>query len=252
MKRGRRAKAGLISFFILIFLISPITTGGSAFNMALAETEQTVEPEGAPSGQKINDPYEHSNRKVFAFNDRLYFDVLKPVTKVYSAFLPLDVRESINQWFHNAVFPARFINFVLQGKADKASNEAARFVINSTLGAAGLFDFAQARFGLENHEADFGQTLALWGVGAGDFLMIPLLGPSDSRDLLGYAVDTAMDPIVWLPAAWWVIFSVHTEKFTNYTSLHGGEYEELIKASLDPYIATRDGYIQYREHMISK
>ncbi len=252
MKRGRRFEGGVICLLIFILTSSPVLTSTSAFNMAFAATRQAIEPEGAPSAAKISDPYEHSNRAIFEFNDRLYFGVLKPVTRVYSFLFPLQLREAIYRGFHNLVFPSRFINFMLQGKADKAANEAARFLINSTMGAAGLFDVAQAVFRLENYEADFGQTLALWGLRSGDFLMVPVLGPSDPRDLFGYAVDSAMDPLYWVPAVWWVTFCAQSGKFTNYTSLHGGEYEELKKASLDPYIAARDAYIQYRKHLISK
>jgi phospholipid-binding lipoprotein MlaA len=252
MEKGRHFEVGLVTFLIFILLSSPIMTGRSAFNMAHAASEQTVEPEGAPNGQMVNDPYEQINRKIFAFNDWFYFYVLKPATRVYSAFCPTPVRESINNGFHNLIFPSRFINFVLQGKVDKAANETIRFVINSTLGLAGLFDFAQTQFRLENNETDFGLTLAHWGVGSNHFLMIPLLGPSNPRDFIGWGADSVMDPLFWMPTTWWVIFSAETGKYVNYTSLHGGEYEEMKKASLDPYIAARDAYIQYREHMISK
>jgi len=252
MNRGRRAFG--VSFFIFIFLICAALTAGPGCCRALAASQQGVEREGASNGStvQVNDPYERANRGVFAFNDGFYFYVLKPASKLYSAVVPTGVREAIKNGFHNLVFPSRFINFVLQGKADRAANEVGRFLINSTLGVAGLFDFAQAQFGLQNHESDFGQTLALWGAQSGCFLMIPLLGPSDPRDLLGFGVDTAMDPLCWLPVEWYVSFSAETWKFVNYTSLHIGEYEELKKASLDPYIAMRDAFMQYRAHLISE
>jgi len=235
---------------IFTFFNSPIITGKSGFNLAFASTEQTFGQEEAQNGQKVNDPYEHFNRGVFDFNDRLYFHVLKPVARVYSLGVPTDLREAIRNGFHNLVFPSRFVNFVLQAKGDKAVNEVIRFVINSTMGMAGLFDFAQARFRLENHESDFGQTLALWGVGSGPFLIIPVLGPSNPRDFFGFGVDSVMDPLFWIPAEWWVSFSVEAGKFVNRTSLQIGQYEELKKASLDPYIAMRDAYIQYRAHIL--
>ncbi|MGO9022074.1 MAG: VacJ family lipoprotein [Syntrophobacteraceae bacterium] len=246
---GRYLEVGLTSFLIFTILNSPIITGKSGFNTALAAQAQTVEQEEAQNGQKVNDPYEHFNRDVFDFNDHLYFYVLKPLAKFYSAYLPTDFRESIRNGFHNLVFPSRFINFVLQGKGDYAANEVARFLINSTLGLAGLFDFAQTQFRLENHESDFGQTLARWGVGSGPFLIIPGLGPSNPRDFFGFGVDSVMDPLFWLPAAWYVSFSAESGKFINRTSLEIGRYEELKKASLDPYIAMRDAYIQYRAHI---
>ncbi len=139
-------------------------TGKSGFNLALASTEQTAGPEEAQNGQKVNDPYEHFNRQVFDFNDSLYFHVLKPAARVYSVFLPTDLRVGIKNGFHNLLFPSRFVNFLLQRKGEKAGYELIRFVINSTFGMAGLIDIAQARFLIENQEADFGQTLAIWGV----------------------------------------------------------------------------------------
>ncbi len=250
--RGRYLGVGLISFLVFTFLSSPILTGELGFNMALAAEEQTVGPEEAASVQKVDDPNEQFNRRVFEFNDRLYFYVLKPVAQVYSAGLPAGLRESIRNGFHNLVFPSRFVNFVLQGKLDKAANELARFVINSTLGLAGFIDVAQGCCRLDNYESDFGQTLAIWGARPGAFLMIPVLGPSNPRDFLGFGVDSAMDPLFWIPVDWWVSFSAQTGKYINRTSLQIGEYEELKKASLDPYIAMRDAYIQYRAHVVSK
>jgi len=250
--RGWCLRVGLICFLIFTLPGSPILTGDSGCSLALAASEQTVGSEGASNTQKVYDPNEQLNRKVFDFNDHLYFYVLKPAAQVYAAYLPPSVRESIRNGFHNLVFPSRFINFVLQGKGDRAVNEVVRFLINSTLGLGGLFDFAQSYFKLENYESDFGQTLAVWGVGPGAFLMIPVLGPSNPRDFFGFAVDSTMDPLFWFPVQWWVSFSAQTGKYVNRTSLRIGEYEEFKKASLDPYIAMRDAYIQYREHFVSK
>ena len=252
MRSGKCLQVGLTSFLIFTLLSSPFVTCTSRFNTAFGAAEQTIEPEGLPNGHEVNDPYERLNRKVFEFNDRVYFYGLKPAATVYAAALPLDLRKGIKNGFHNLVFPSRFVNSVLQGKADKAGIETVRFVINSTIGLAGLFDVAQTNFGLAGYDPDFGQTLALWGAGSGPFLMIPLLGPSDVRDLFGYAVDSVMDPLFWIPADWWVSFSAETGKYINRASLRIGEYEELKKASLDPYVAEREAYIQYREHLSEK
>lgn len=251
MRRITHFKAGLPSFLIFTFLSSAIIIGGAGLNTALAASQQTVGPKEAPIEQKVNDPYEHFNRGIFKFNDRLYFDVIKPTAQAYSVF-PAGFRRAVRNGFHNLVFPSRFINFVLQGKAEKAGNEMTRFVINSTLGIGGLFDVAQKHFGLQNYEADFGQTLGIWGVKPGAFLMVPVIGPSDQRDLVGYVVDSAMDPLFWFPAAWWVSVTANTGEYINKASLKIGEYEALKKASLDPYIAMRDAYIQYRAHVVSK
>jgi len=252
MRRGRYFWVASISSLIFTMLFSPMVIGASRFNVALAAEEQPPGPEGPSNGQKVNDPYEHFNRKVFEFNDSVYFHVLKPVAVIYSAYLPPDVRTGVKNGFHNLVFPARFVNCVLQGKIDKAGSETARFILNSTMGLAGLFDIAQTNFALTGYDADFGQTLALWGVGSGPFLVIPLLGPSNERDFAGFGVDSVMDPLFWVPVQWWVSFTVQSEKFINRTSLAIGQYEEVKKASVDPYVAIRDGYIQYREHFISR
>jgi phospholipid-binding lipoprotein MlaA len=226
--------------------------GTPGLGVALAAVEQPPGPEGPSNGRNVNDPYESFNRKVFDFNDTVYFHVLKPVAVFYSIYLPPDLRTGVKNGFHNLVFPSRVVNCVLQGKVDRAAIEIIRFVINSTMGLVGMFDIAQTNFKLTGYEADFGQTLALWGVRSGPYLVIPLLGPSDERDFVGFGVDSVMDPLFWIPADWWVSLVAQTGKFINRTSLEIGQYEELKKASLDPYVAMRDGYIQYREHYISK
>ena len=252
MRSGKYLQVGLTSFLIFIFFCSPFVICNAGLSLALGAVEQTIEPEAPANGHSADDPYEQFNRKVFEFNDHVYFYVLKPVDTVYSACLPQDFRTGIRNGFHNLVFPSRFVNSMLQGKPDKAVTETLRFVINSTMGLAGMLDIAQTSFGLAGYEPDLGQTLAIWGAGSGPFMIIPLLGPSNERDLIGYGVDSAMDPLFWIPAEWWVSLSVGTGKFINSSSLEGGKYEELKKASLDPYVAMREAYIQYRAHLIEK
>jgi phospholipid-binding lipoprotein MlaA len=252
MKSGKCLQVGLTSFLIFTFICSPLVTCTSRFNTALAAAEQSIEPEGPSNGHEVNDPYEGFNRKVYEFNDRVYVFILKPVASGYAAVVPRELRIAIKTGFHNLDFPSRFVNSMLQGKPDMAGVETVRFVINSVMGIGGLFDAAQAIFGLTGYDPDFGQTLGLWGAGTGPFLIIPLLGASDERDFIGYAVDSAMDPLVWAPADWWVSFSAETGKFMNYISLRMGEYEELKRASLDPYVATREAYLQYRAHLLEK
>ncbi|SPJ14142.1 VacJ family lipoprotein [Syntrophobacter sp. SbD2] len=249
--KGNYFEVGLISFLIFAFLSSPFMTSESGFNTALAAAQQTAGPaEGDQNERAVNDPYEHFNRQIFGFNDSLYFGVVKPVAQGYSALMPADLREAIRNGFHNLLFPSRFVNFILQAKWDKPGNETLRFIINSSMGMAGLLDLAQCGLALQSCESDFGQTLALWGVCPGPFLIIPVLGPSNPRDLFGFGVDTAMDPLVWAPATWWVTLSAETGRYVNRISLQIGQYEELKRASLDPYIAMRDAYIQYREHLM--
>jgi phospholipid-binding lipoprotein MlaA len=252
MKSGGYFKLVLLSSLIFALLCSLTPIGAPGPVVTLAAVDQPPEEEGPPTGHKMNDPFESWNRKVFDFNDGLYFHVIKPVAEVYSHCLPLDLRVGLKNGFYNLVFPGRFINCILQGKIDKASIQVARFVINSALGIAGLIDIAQHKFKIPPYDVDFGQTLALWGLGSGPYLVIPVLGPSDERDLVGLGADGAMDPMFWFPVDWWVSFVATTDKYLNKASLEIGQYEEVKKASLDPYVAVRDGYIQYREHFISK
>jgi phospholipid-binding lipoprotein MlaA len=252
MKRGRYFGVGLISSFIFALLCFPIVIGTQGPGVVLAAGDQTPEPECQSNAQAVNDPYEKLNRKIFDFNDCVYFNVLKPAATYYSVVVPLDLRTGISNGFKNIVFPARFINCVLQGKFDKAGIQVVRFVINTTTGLVGMLDIAQSNFHIAGYEVDFGQTLALWGVQSGPYLVIPLLGPSNERDLVGFGADSVMDPLFWIPADWWISWTVEFEKFINRVSLEVGQYEEIKKASLDPYIAVRDGYMQYREHFIGK
>ena len=238
-----------ISFIFLLFfalLGFPILAGAQVFNYQ----EQAVSPQPGQVEQKVCDPYERSNRKIFHFNDRLYTCVLTPITTEYKK-LPYPVRKAIRNGFDNLEVPAYFVNFVLQGRPQRAGNEMTRFVINSTVGVGGMFDVAQNACGIQDHAADFGETLGLWGVQPGAYLVVPALGPSDERDLVGFAVDIAMDPLVWIPGPWWISIPPDALKYTSEASDNIDSYEAMKKAALDPYVSMRNAYLQHREHVIS-
>lgn len=243
-----------IKIWILISVITvaffpPVSTLFD--NHAVAAVAENFElDETAPVA--IYDPHEKFNRSMFALNDKIYFYALKPVSTVYAAYLPPDVRIAVRNTFHNLLFPVRFINCLLQGKGNKAGNEVARFLINSTMGAGGLFDWANRGFGLQRDDEDFGQTLAVWGAGPGAYLVMPLIGPTNGRDLGGYIVDSAMDPIYWMPGPIWMSTAVVSGEVVNNTSLRIGEYENFKKSAIDPYISLRSAYYQYRAKEIAK
>ena len=230
--------------FLFLFVFSLLGFFALTCGPAFAE-QQTLEPQQGQGQQKSCDPAEASNRKIFNLNDCLYFQVVKPIARAYSA-LPQPVRRALGNGFQNLEVPAHFVNFALQGRAQLAGDEMTRFIINSTVGIGGMFDVAHNALGLEDHDADFGQTLGKWGVLPGPYLVVPVLGPSDSRDLFGYAVDKVMDPLFWVPGPWWVTIPPSFVNFAGKASNHSGEYEALKKASLDPYVAMRDAYEQYR------
>ena len=140
------------------------------------------------NSNQVNDPFEEFNRKTFEFNENLDEKILKPVAKFYSSFPP-KVKSGVTNFFNNLEDVETSVNQALQGKPNKSINDLTRFLINSTIGLAGFIDVA-SKIGLERHEEDFGQTLGVWGVGTGPYIMLPGLGPSTLRDTLSRPVSS--------------------------------------------------------------
>ncbi len=164
---------------------------GVTVQPALAQTGtlRHEEAEHAPP----YDPWEPFNQKMFWFNLRLDDYVLRPVATGYSKVVPEPARQSVGRFLKNLGIVERFANNVFQGKFPGAGQEIGRFAINTTLGGVGLFDVADQWFGLKESPEDFGQTLAVYGVSSGPYLVLPFLGPSTVRDTVGLAVDSAMN-----------------------------------------------------------
>ena len=139
------------------------------------------------------DPWESFNRGVFSFNETADRYVAKPVAQTYQAIMPVAVDDAITRFFNNLATPITIVNQILQCKGHDAATQIARVMFNSTIGVGGLFDVAQ-HMDLPRQKEDFGQTLAVWGVKAGPYLMLPLLGPSTVRDTGGRVVDMGADP----------------------------------------------------------
>ena len=196
--------------------------------------------------ETISDPLEPVNRAMFKFNDKLYFWVLKPVSRGYRAVLPKAARIRIRQFFSNAATPIRLVNCTLQGKMKGVATEATRFTINSTIGIAGLFNPAQSLFHLKEQEAELDQTLCLYGMEPIMYINWPLLGASSLRGTIGFIGDTACDPATYLLSPLTKI-GITAYDEVNETSLTIGDYEALTEAALDPYIAVRNAYFQNRE-----
>ena len=140
------------------------------------------------NSNQVNDPFEEFNRKTFEFNENLDEKILRPVAKFYSNFPP-KVKIGVTNFFNNLEDVETSVNQALQGKPNKSINDLTRFLINSTIGLAGFIDVA-SKIGLERHEEDFGQTLGVWGVGTGPYIMLPGLGPSTLRDTLSRPVSS--------------------------------------------------------------
>ncbi len=212
---------------------------------------ELLEEELDEQAMRIADPLEPLNRLTFQVNDGLYFWVLKPVTQAYKGIVPGPVRVCAGNFFDNLGAPIRFANCLLQGKGDSAGVELRRFTVNTTVGILGFGDPAQDKYGLEPVDEDLGQTLGVWGVGDGFYLVLPILGPSTLRDTVGFVGDQFANPIRYVEPAE-VSLSLSAGKYTNNATFHTGEYEGLKSDALDPYVAVRNIYIQYRDSKIKE
>ncbi len=226
-------------------------TGAGIAAFAQSGAREKAGPLKEAEEVEIPDPLEPWNRAMFTFNDRFYFWVFKPFATGFNAVIPEDFRICFRNAFNNAVMPVRFLNNVFQLKFENAGIELARFLINSTFGFGGLVDAADY-INLKPREEDFGQTLGWYGLDHGFYFVWPFLGASSARDTVGMAADSFMNPVNWLlPGAEWVLAASAT-RYTNEQSLQLGEYEDLIKAALDPYEAVKDAYAQYRKKQVAK
>lgn len=246
-KRMRAWAAGLISIFAVLLLTVPCMAAGGAASLFDKEIQETEDSLGQ---EPVADPLEPINRAFFAFNDKLYFWLLKPVATAYSTVLAEDVRMCVRNVFHNLLTPVRVVNNLLQGKISNAGIELARAVINTTVGAAGLGDPAASEFNLRPREEDLGQTLGTYGIGNGIYFCWPFLGPSTLRDTVGMIGDGLLNPVPYLAGDFSGALAAASGERVNNVSLRLGEYEDFKAAALDPYVSLRDAYYQYRKARI--
>ena len=214
-----------------------------------------VASDDVPAGaEDVYDPIRPFNTAMYHFNDKLYFWVLKPVSTGYKYAIPEEFRGLFLNFYENLKAPVRIINNLLQGDLKHAGTEFASLLINTTVGVGGLRNCAQECFGIPRDDADFGQTLGKWGFGYGFYLVLPFLGPSNVRDTVGFLGDYPLKPTSYLGPEYLNEYSVglFVHDRINYTSFHLGEYEALKNAAVDPYVAIRDAYMQYRNHLIQR
>ena len=201
-------------------------------------------------GGEPRDPWEGMNRKTFAFNDALDRAVLKPVATGYQKVVPAPAREGVNNFFDNLEDIGTSLNNFLQGKPRQGFSDAGRFVLNTTLGFFGVWDVATP-MGLEKHYEDFGQTLGVWGVQSGPYLVIPLLGPSSARDAPAKAVDPSWyyshQSLLDNGRAYWGFWSL--DKVRSRANLLQSE-KLLDEAALDKYTFIRDAWLQRRRSQV--
>jgi phospholipid-binding lipoprotein MlaA len=203
----------------------------------------------ATPGRTTNDDrWEGFNRGVYKFNDAVDRATLKPVAKGYTKITPHWMRVGIGNFFSNLDYPMTILNQFLQGKARLGLRDTGRFLVNTTLGVAGLLDVATP-LGLEKNDEDLGQTLAVWGVGSGPYLTLPLFGPSSLRDAPTRIANFFTDPLTYLDVPWeaqWgkrALNVVHTR--SELLSL-----DQTLQRTYDPYAFIRDAWVQQREYAI--
>jgi phospholipid-binding lipoprotein MlaA len=224
------------------------TLGLSVLATGCATKPDPADTAAVEAYNEANDPLEPMNRYFFEVNRGLDELVLKPAAAAYNAALPDPVQNSIRAFLNNLRTPVILTNDLLQGEGDRAYITLSRFMVNTTIGLLGVFDVA-SEIGLQYHNEDFGQTLAVAGMRSGPYLMIPLLGPSNPRDLLGYVVDFAFDPLTFLAPS-----NAQLGRTAVDTVDSRNRNRDVIKAlqegSVDFYSTVRDASRQNREHEI--
>ena len=194
----------------------------------------------------IADPLEPANRAANIFNDRMYFWVLKPAALAYKFVAPEPARISVKNFFFHLGYPARFLNCLLQTDFAGAGEETGRFIINTIWGIGGLMDpAAGGKINLQKQDTDLGETLGVYGVGHGFYIVWPVFGPSSPRDSASFIDSHLLYPTSYF-CPWYASTALTVFDYINSASLRIGEYESLIGAAIDPYTAMRNAYVQYR------
>lgn len=251
-------------FFLFGLLCLTYTFPRSSFAQAEGAAEITFEDDGSftlddewdidDESFLVYDPFEKYNRFMFNANDKLYRFVFSPLSKGYDLLVPKKIQGSVNNFIGFASTPKRLVNNIFQLKPKSVMIEFGRLLINASIGIGGLFDPAQSLWGLEKQSEDFGQTLGHYGVGAGPYIVWPVIGPSTCRDFIGTGVDHFLSPFKWLS-----MYDVDPDdafdaiklikKVNKYSSVRD-KYEKVVTLAIDPYTALQNAFIQNRNALI--
>jgi phospholipid-binding lipoprotein MlaA len=215
------------------------------------DTSTDVEGEPLDIVEEPKDPLESINRSIFYINNELDILILRPVARAYLDYVPRYARARVGDMRRNLGTPLTAVNDVLQGQFERAGTAVSRFAINVLIGFGGFFDVAD-RLGLEHHREDLGQTLAVWGVDSGPYLVIPLFGPTTVRDFAADFADGYISPLGYVIPSYneyaklgvKAVTTVHARASTL------DETEALESTSLDFYSAVRSLYFQNRDYEI--
>lgn len=245
----RRRISTPVTVVLAVLFIALLPTGAGAWaepGPIPADTDWLFEEDAPDPADR--DPLEPMNRGIFTFNEFVYAWLLDPVATAYEFVVPDPGRRAVRRFFANLGEPVTFVNDLLQLEPKRAGKTGARFLINSTAGVVGIFDPAGA-WGIDGHTSDFGETLGVYRVGSGPYLIIPVMGPSTLRDALGEIVDGVLRPDTWLltPASQLIIVA------SGGIATYEGEREQieaLRATSVDFYAALRSAYLMDRDARI--
>ncbi|SHN54105.1 MlaA family lipoprotein [Desulfovibrio litoralis] len=258
LKKLRLKNLSLTVLLIVITLLSACASKNNQPELMdkdskpLRASPQLNESDESDIETGIPDPIYPWNRFWFEFNSYAVDYVVRPVYKTYDFITPDPVQTSVGNFFHNILFPVRFVNSLLQFKFKQAGVEMSRFVLNTTYGVGGLFDPAADKKAIvETDDEDFGQTLGNWGVGEGFYIVWPLLGPSTPRDTVGKVGDFFLDPVNYVDP-WELRTGANVLKNVNNSGEIIKQFDTLNEMSVDPYSAMRNAYIQRRRAQIAK
>lgn len=223
-----------------------------AFTLVLAGCASDQDtPAQAEAAAAANDPFEPMNRVIFGMNTGFDNAILLPVAQAYVDVVPEPARNSVHNVLENLNLPVTFANDVLQGEMTRAGQTFGRFTINTTIGIGGLIDFA-SDFGIPDHTEDFGQTLGVWGVGEGPYLVAPFFGPDPPRDMAGQVADIFMDPTTYIHINGHIYWSAGREvaEAIDLRSRSIDQIESIERSSVDYYASVRSLYRQHRNNEI--
>lgn len=227
-------------FAPIIALIASLLSAGCA-SLPAPEAEK-------PAPVHPDDPWEGFNRSIFEFNETFDAWILKPVAKGYDAVTPTPVRIGVTNFFGNVGDVWVGLNNLMQGKPRSAATDLGRFVVNTTMGVGGLLDVA-TQMGLQRHDEDFGQTLAVWGVGSGPYVVLPLIGPSTARDTGGVTVDLLTSPVRLIHEDE-IRYQVNAFRLVNARADLLPAEAVVNGAALDKYAYWRSAFLQRRRFVI--
>ena len=244
---GERREQNVRVKFLVVILAS-ILVGGLHPVLAQAQQEEA-------QANVVSDPWEPFNEAMFTFNLKLDEYVLRPVATAYDSVMPDAAQRGVQRFFKNLGIAERLANNIFQGKIKGAGLEVGRFLVNTTVGCVGFLDVADSAFGWKESPEDFGQTLAVYGVDNGPYLMLPFYGPSNVRDTAGLVVDGALNPMNYLLPTVQVIAikgGTTVANAINSRSMNLELFQDADRYSVDLYGAVQDAYMQRREQAIEE